>query len=89
MSKNIDSQFDLLEFRLGVEGMAAYYAAMRGTQVDLAQVQAKYEAIGLAQLENNVQIEAEAVFEFFMAICTASQNAVIQHLVKKYGEFIY
>lgn len=82
MSKNIDSQFDLLEFRLGVEGMAAYYAAMRGTKVDLAQVQAKYEAIGLAQLENNVQIEAEAVFEFFMAICTASQNAVIQHLVK-------
>lgn len=82
ISKNSQGQFDLLEFRLGVEGMAAYYAATRGTPSDLAEVQIKYEAIGLAQLENNVQIEAEAVFEFFMAICAASHNVVILHLVR-------
>lgn len=82
MSKNLDSQFDLLEFRLGVEGMAAYYAAMRGTPNDLSHIQVKFDAIALAQIENNVQIEAEAVFEFLMAICLASHNAVILHLVR-------
>lgn len=82
MSKNIDSQFDLLEFRLGVEGMAAYYAAMRGTPEDLDDIQAKYDNIGLAQIENDFRTEAEAVFDFFMSICSASHNVVILHLVR-------
>ena len=34
MSNNNESQFDLLEFRHGIEGMASYYAAMRGTTAD-------------------------------------------------------
>lgn len=86
MSQNAEGQLDLLEFRLGVEGMAGYYAAMRGTQKELDDIQIKFDAIGLAQLENNVKLEAEAVFEFFIAICVASHNAVILHLVRSMSE---
>ena len=82
MTKNPESQLDLLEFRLGLEGMAAYYAAIRASQEDLQVIQSQYEAIELAQIENDVQQEAKAVFEFLLVICQASQNAVFVHLVR-------
>ncbi|WP_158971046.1 GntR family transcriptional regulator [Paraglaciecola sp. L3A3] len=82
MSKNLDSQFDLLEFRLGIEGMAAYYAAMRGTPSELKEVQTKFDAVGLAQIENNFSLEAEAIYDFLMSICHACHNSVILHIVR-------
>lgn len=82
MSGNTESQFDLLEFRHGIEGMSAYYAAMRGTEADFNQIEQKHDNIGNAQLENDYRLEAEAVFEFYLAICAASHNAVILHLAR-------
>lgn len=82
MSKNNESQFDLLEFRHGIEGMASYYAAMRGTEADFRDIQKKHDNIGDAQLEDNndYKEEAKAVFDFYLAICAASHNAIILHL---------
>jgi len=80
MANNTESQFDLLEFRHGIEGMSAYYAAMRGTQADFDEIQRKHDNIGNAQLEDNYRLEAEAVFEFYLAICAASHNGVILQL---------
>lgn len=82
MSKNNESQFDLLEFRHGIEGMASYYAAMRGTEADFRDIQKKHDNIGDAQLENsnNYKEEAKAVFDFYLAICAASHNTIILHL---------
>lgn len=82
MSKSHESQFDLLEFRYGIEGMSAYYAAMRGTSEDFKQIEDKHEAIGHAQIENNYREEAAAVFDFYLAICGASHNAVMLHLAR-------
>ncbi|MGB1199108.1 MAG: pyruvate dehydrogenase complex transcriptional repressor PdhR [Thalassotalea sp.] len=82
MSKSNESQFDLLEFRHGIEGMSAYYAAMRGTQADFDEIQLKHDAIGQAQLDNNYREEAIAVCDFYLAICGASHNAVILHLAR-------
>ncbi|WP_371188177.1 pyruvate dehydrogenase complex transcriptional repressor PdhR [Thalassotalea maritima] len=87
MASKQESQFDLLEFRHGIEGMAAYYAAMRGTQADFQVIKEKYEAISVAQIENtslseNFRAEAESVFEFYLSICQASHNAVILQLAK-------
>jgi len=82
MSKNHESQFDLLEFRYGIEGMSAYYAAMRGTSEDFKHIEDKHEAIGHAQIENNYREEATAVFDFYLAICGASHNAVMLHLAR-------
>jgi len=82
MSQSNESQFDLLEFRHGIEGMSAYYAAMRGTPADFQEIQRRHDNIGNAQLENDYRQEAEAVFEFYLAICAASHNAVILHLAR-------
>lgn len=82
MSQNNESQFDLLEFRHGIEGMAAYYAAMRGTQTDFEEIQKKHDNIGNIQLENSYKLEAHAVFDFYLAICAASHNAILLHLAR-------
>ena len=74
MAQSNESQFDLLEFRHGIEGMSAYYAAMRGTAADFELIKNTHIAIGNAQIENNYRLEAEAVFEFYLAICAASDN---------------
>lgn len=82
MATNTESQFDLLEFRHGIEGMASYYAAMRGTSADFEQIQAKHDHIGSCQLEDNYRLEANAVYEFYLTICAASHNAVILHTAR-------
>ncbi|SES98469.1 pyruvate dehydrogenase complex transcriptional repressor PdhR [Thalassotalea agarivorans] len=82
MAHHGESQFDLLEFRHGVEGMSAYYAAMRGTAADYQEIQVKHDAIGTAQLEQDVQKEAEAILGFHLAICAASHNAVILQVAR-------
>jgi len=88
MANNNESQFDLLEFRHGIEGMSAYYAAMRGTQADFDEIQNKHDNIGNAQLEDNYRVEAQAVFEFYLAICAASHNAIILHLAHSMAPLI-
>jgi len=80
MANNNESQFDLLEFRHGIEGMASYYAAMRGTSADFELIQAKHDLIGSCQLEDDYRAEAQAVYDFYLAICAASHNAVILHI---------
>jgi GntR family transcriptional repressor for pyruvate dehydrogenase complex len=82
MANSHESQFDLLEFRHGMEGMASYYAAMRGTSADLDHIQAKHDLIGSCQLEDDFRLEAEAVYEFYLAICAASHNVVILHTAR-------
>ena len=82
MSQSNESQFDLLEFRHGIEGMSAYYAAMRGTQTDFDEIQAKHDAIGNAQLDSDYRSEAQAIFDFYLAICAASHNAIMLHLAR-------
>jgi len=88
MSQSNESQFDLLEFRHGIEGMSSYYAAMRGTDSDFAEIQKRHDDIGIAQLENNVRLEAKAVFDFYLAICAASHNAVTLHLARSMSSLL-
>ena len=82
MANSNESQFDLLEFRHGMEGMASYYAAMRGTKADFDQIQAKHDHIGNCQLEDDYRLEAKAVYEFYVAICAASHNTLILHTAR-------
>jgi len=88
MSQSNESQFDLLEFRHGIEGMAAYYAAMRGTDADFEEIQKKHDNIGNIQLENNYKLEAQAVYDFYLAICAASHNVLILHLARSMAELL-
>lgn len=88
LSKSDDSQFDLLEFRLGMEGMSAYYAAKRGTKADYEEIQKQFDHIGVVQIENDIRVEAQAVFDLFMSICAASHNAVILHLARGMSDLL-
>ena len=88
MAQNKESQFDLLEFRHGIEGMSAYYAAMRGTEADFTEIQNKHDNIGLAQLDNDYRLEAEAIFDFYLAICGASHNVIILHLARSMSSLL-
>ena len=88
MSKNVESQFDLLEFRYGMEGMSAYYAAMRGTSEDFNVIESRHAAIGDAQLDGDYRQEAIAVFEFYLAVCAASHNAILLHLARAMSSMI-
>ena len=88
LSRSNESQFDLLEFRHGIEGMSAYYAAMRGTEADFKEIAAKHDAIGNAQLESDYRQEAQAIFEFYLAICAASHNAIMLHLARSMASLL-
>lgn len=88
MSQSNESQFDLLEFRHGIEGMAAYYAAMRGTKADFEEIQRKHDNIGNIQLDNDFRLEAQAVYDFYLAICAASHNTIILHLARSMAEVL-
>lgn len=88
LANSNESQFDLLEFRHGIEGMASYYAAMRGTEKDFEQIQAKHDDIGSSQLEDDYRLEAIAVYEFYLAICAASHNVVILQTARSMAELI-
>lgn len=83
-----ESQFDLLEFRHCIEGMASYYAAMRGNEMDFEKIQEKHNNIGNSQLEDNFHLEAEAVYEFYIAICAASHNVVILQTARSMAQLV-
>ena len=79
---NPESQFDLLEFRHVLEGVAAYYAALRGTEVDFERIRVAQANIEAAQRQADLAGEAEAVTDFYLVMMEASHNAVLLHLVR-------
>ena len=80
ISKHTESQFDLLEFRHALEGIAAYYAALRGTSNDFAKVKQSFDQIALAKDE--LKQKAKAINDFHFCIAEASHNVVLLHLVR-------
>jgi len=80
ISKHPESQFDLLEFRHALEGIAAYYAALRGTCTDFTKVKQSFDKI--AQVNNDLQLKAKAINAFHFSVAEASHNVVLLHLVR-------
>ena len=82
IGRHPESQFDLLEFRHALEGICAYYAALRGTANDYSQIKQRYDDICLAQQQQDINAEAAAVGRFYSAVAEASHNVVLLHLVR-------
>lgn len=82
LSSHPESQYDLLEFRHAIEGISAYYAALRGTQTDFQRISQKFEAIRDPKIIANIQWEATAVIEFYLSLVEASHNLVLIHLAR-------
>lgn len=80
ISKHPESQFDLLEFRHALEGIAAFYAAMRGTENDFNKVQQSFDNI--AEVSDDLIQKAKAINAFHYSVAEASHNVVLLHLVR-------
>ncbi len=77
-----ESQYDLLEFRYALEGISAYYAALRGSADDFIKIKHCFQAIEKAQKERNLALEIENVVLFYLAVIEASHNVVFLHLAR-------
>jgi GntR family transcriptional repressor for pyruvate dehydrogenase complex len=87
-----ETTLDYLEFRTEVEGAAAYYAALRATDVDRAQIQARFEAMEAAhghdEAQESAKQEADADAEFHLAVYEATHNVVILHIMRALAEML-
>jgi len=82
-----ETQFDLLEFRHALEGMSAFYAALRGQQEDYAALANALERLSCLDTDKlsagEIQEqEAKALAEFYLTMAKASHNMVLLHVMR-------
>lgn len=82
LSDHPESQFDLLETRHALEGIAAYYAALRSTDEDKTRIRELHHAIELAQASGDRDAESDAVLQYQIAVTEAAHNVVLLHLLR-------
>jgi GntR family transcriptional repressor for pyruvate dehydrogenase complex len=82
LASHSETQLDLLEARHAMEGISAYFAALRGTAEDFAQIEDCLTNICSAQENGNIEAEASAVMAFLTALTEAAHNVVLLHIVK-------
>ena len=82
LSDHPESQFDLLETRHALEGIAAYYAALRSTDEDKTRIRELHHAIELAQQSGDLDGESDAVLQYQIAVTEAAHNVVLLHLLR-------
>lgn len=81
LARHPESQFDLLETRHALEGIAAYYAALRGTDSDFQHISDCYQRIINNQQSGDHEAKAQAVMDYQFAVTKASHNVVLIHLI--------
>ncbi len=77
LSDHPESQFDLLETRHALEGIAAYYAALRSTDEDKDRIRELHHAIELAQESGDLDAESEAVLQYQIAVTSMMSVSTI------------
>ncbi|MBI3445845.1 MAG: FCD domain-containing protein [Magnetospirillum sp.] len=83
-----ETTFDYLEFRRFVEGSAAYFAALRGTDVDRALVRECFEKMEQAHQQLDSSDEAESDADFHLAVYEASHNLVMLHIMRSLSDML-
>lgn len=73
---------DYVEFRKALEGVAAYYAALRGTESDREIITARFHAMEDAHNIDDPEAEAEADADFHLSIAEAAHNVVLLHIMR-------
>ncbi len=81
ISQRPETQFDLLEFRHALEGMAAYYAALRGQPEDYQALQQALDQLPYAPDRGDERPLAEALGQFYVIMARASHNMVLLHVM--------
>lgn len=87
ISKRPETQFDLLEFRHALEGMAAFYAAFRGQQQDYQTLSQLLKQIDQSDA-SDLQTQANALADFYLTMAKASQNMVLVQVMQAMREML-
>lgn len=83
-----ETTFDYLEFRRFIEGSAAYFAALRGTDVDRALLKRCFETMEEAHGKDDSSDEAESDADFHLAVYEASHNLVMLHIMRSLSDML-
>jgi GntR family transcriptional regulator, transcriptional repressor for pyruvate dehydrogenase complex len=83
-----ETTFDYLEFRRFVEGSAAYFAALRGTDVDRDLIRECFEKMEAAHGQDDSSDEAESDADFHLAVYEASHNLVMLHIMRSLSDML-
>lgn len=81
MATRPEGQFDLLEFRHALEGMAAYYAALRGSEEDYAELLKAFKKVQQKIKGKDLACQAEALADFYLCMAKGSHNIVLIHVM--------
>lgn len=77
-----EAQYDLLEFRYALEGVSAYYAALRSTPADKQKIRSCYEDLQRCHDLRQFEQEVRADVEFHLSIAAAAHNTVLLHMMR-------
>ncbi|WP_371195144.1 FCD domain-containing protein [Glaciecola sp. SC05] len=77
-----ETQFDLLEFRHALEGMAAFYAALRGQPSEFDELKAALLTLQVSNVKTDSESEAKALSDFYLTMAKASHNMVLLHVMR-------
>jgi TRAP-type mannitol/chloroaromatic compound transport system permease small subunit len=73
---------DFLEFRTTVDGVSAYYAALRATDADRELLTSCFESMEKAHETVGPTEEADIDADFHLAIAKAAHNEVLSHIMR-------
>ena len=82
LSSHEEFLYDQLEFRDALEGLSAYYAAIRATDADKAMLTKRYNALVEANEREDSSQESKLDAEFHMAIAECAHNVVLLHTLR-------
>lgn len=88
LSAHPEATFDYLEFRGGVEAMAAYHAALRATDVDREVLRQILDRMERSHRIDDPREEAEADTDLHMAIYDAAHNIVLLHIMRSLADML-
>lgn len=77
-----EAQYDLLEFRHALEGVSAYYAALRSTEADREIIRARFDDLERYHQQKSFDKEVSADVEFHLSIAASTHNVVLLHMMR-------
>jgi DNA-binding FadR family transcriptional regulator len=78
-----ESRFDVLEVRHALDGQAAYYAALRATDLDRENIRRRFDRMIELHIQGDDPMEeAMADAAFHLSITEASHNIVLLHVMR-------
>ncbi len=82
LGRHPESQFDLLEFRHAMEGVSAYYAAIRSTEADREVIRRRFQELVDLHERRDSLAEARADAAFHLSIAEAAHNVVLLQVMR-------